>query len=184
MAAQARDTRRAGPGCRCGFQATPPACPCQAAPCRVLSPIFLGGACGVRSPSPDSMRRERRGSASRGLIFRRTSSPGRTPVCRLFLELSACRGTEGGTGGPVAHAAMQSTRVGIELIPLRRQGQMDDRIGYSLTVAEQFYSVAAESSARQRSLTSKYLYTKICDKTPSSTHCRDRTTAHGERVWR
>jgi hypothetical protein len=33
MAARARDTRRACPGCRCGPQATPPACPCQAAPC-------------------------------------------------------------------------------------------------------------------------------------------------------
>src|SRR5712691_7519800 len=33
-AARARATRRAGPGCRCGPQATPPAGPCQAASCR------------------------------------------------------------------------------------------------------------------------------------------------------
>jgi putative transposase len=47
------------------------------------------------------------------------------------------------TLGFKAFEAAQQTLAGIELMHMLRKGQMDDGIGQHLTVAEQFYSLAA-----------------------------------------
>jgi putative transposase len=61
--------------------------------------------------------------------------------------------------------AAQATLVGIALMHMRRQGQLDDGVGQGLTTAEQCSTLAASSPHGQGQLPLQHLMPKICDRT-------------------
>jgi hypothetical protein len=67
--------------------------------------------------------------------------------------------------------AAQSTLVGIELMYMLRKRQLEDGVEQGLTVAEQFYALAASSPHGQGQLPLQLLLSTICYRTISC-QCR------------
>jgi transposase-like protein len=81
-------------------------------------------------------------------------------VKRVTRPLSGCKALD----------AAPSTLVGIELMPRRRPQQLEDGVEQGLTVAGQFYALAAYPPPRQGQWPLQHLLSNICDKTRATAH--------------